>query len=459
MQYPTSFGAFKDKLYGFVNDIISKIPPSFSTCMVTDNIVEYNKTPDKSQPIGSSKAGIPKLTIQIGGRNVEVNSTPDNSIQGQIVQSNASAQDFNQRRQAGSRPARTISQETPQTQDTIAMQEYNTGSNRAPGSRIVRPFTDLSPYEGNTMVVVTPNTNTSIQPNENDGTLNYASYYKQVSVMSNVGQLYTTLAVLSKHDSTSTSNKSTVMTSGSHAKMLYQGPTPNAYTGSDHKNMPGTSSKNNNSYTYKKLSETTKGKTITETFQVPPTTQRGQGNPSDMTTKTIDIVQWPLPSNVLSTTTITPKAIVMHWTGGDSAQAAWDEYANINNHIYPEYVIGETGTIFQLAPDNIRGHHTDIADGVAIGIEMAANGPGALMGNQAILDSSLSLVQYLQATYSIPKYMIWAHYEVGLDLKNAPGYAEYNLAQYLVGTPYTDQERADHPDPGNEYMQWLRGYL
>lgn len=121
----------------------------------------------------------------------------------------------------------------------------------------------------------------------------------------------------------------------------------------------------------------------------------------------------------LTTSTITPRTIVQHWTANDSVSATWSTFAS--NAADPElgerpgtcaqFVIGRDGRIFQLTPIAFLCRHTVGLNWAAIGIEHVGTSDRQVLGTAAQMRASLRLTRWLRCRSSIPVDRVIGHAE------------------------------------------------
>jgi N-acetylmuramoyl-L-alanine amidase len=154
-----------------------------------------------------------------------------------------------------------------------------------------------------------------------------------------------------------------------------------------------------------------------------------------------------------ATTTIAPAVVVLHWTGGASADSAWNTFAPAALSGRPElgggtqlnvgahYLVDRDGTVFRLLPDTALARHTIGLNHVAIGIENVGDG-GAHPLTAAQVAANALLVRQLCAT---------------LPLRWLIGHSEYRA---LEGTPlFVERDpayRTVKPDPGAAFLEAVR---
>ncbi len=153
----------------------------------------------------------------------------------------------------------------------------------------------------------------------------------------------------------------------------------------------------------------------------------------------------------LSTTTITPQAVVVHWTAGATWESAYytflpetrgDGTVNVCSH----YIVAKDGTIFCLTEETALNRHAIGYNWCAIGIENVGGVGGREDLTQAQLQANIALIKYLHDKYPTIKY-VFGHYQQvtarasGLYIENVAGYS------------------SQKPDPGKNFMRGLRDSL
>jgi len=146
-----------------------------------------------------------------------------------------------------------------------------------------------------------------------------------------------------------------------------------------------------------------------------------------------------------------PVAIVEHFTGGTSFQAAWNAFAANGRYlgekpgVCAHFLIDTDGTIYQLADLGVRCRHTIGLDDVAIGIEHVGTSAKRVLRNAAMMRSSLRLTLWLMASERI-------------EVRDVIGHAE------SLESPYHHERHRDwacmtDDDFGHRAMRTYRGLL
>lgn len=151
---------------------------------------------------------------------------------------------------------------------------------------------------------------------------------------------------------------------------------------------------------------------------------------------------------------ITPRAIVLHWTGGPTAESAWQTFAPARLAGRPElqsggalnvsahYLIDRDGAITRLLPDDVMARHAIGLNHAAIGVENVGDGARWPL-TEAQVAANVALVRALVAVHPGITHLL-GHQEVAA-LRGQPLFLE-------LDTRYTNQK----PDPGPAFMAAVR---
>jgi N-acetylmuramoyl-L-alanine amidase len=151
---------------------------------------------------------------------------------------------------------------------------------------------------------------------------------------------------------------------------------------------------------------------------------------------------------------ITPQVIVLHWTGGPTAESAWQTFAPARLAGRPElqgggalnvsahYLIDRDGSITRLLPDDVMARHAIGLNHAAIGVENVGGGDRWPL-TEAQVTANVRLVRSLVAKHPGITHL-YGHHEVA-GLRGAPIYLE-------LDANYTNQKA----DPGPEFMAAVR---
>jgi N-acetyl-anhydromuramyl-L-alanine amidase AmpD len=121
----------------------------------------------------------------------------------------------------------------------------------------------------------------------------------------------------------------------------------------------------------------------------------------------------------ISTTTVDPRAVVIHFTANGSVEETWNTFApNVADpelHERPgtctQFVIARNGRIVQLTPVTFLCRHTVGLNWAAIGIEHVGFSDAEVLGNAAQTKASIRLVRWLRCTYDIQVRDVIGHAE------------------------------------------------
>ena len=156
-----------------------------------------------------------------------------------------------------------------------------------------------------------------------------------------------------------------------------------------------------------------------------------------------------------STTTIVPRAVVVHWTAVGTFESTYKYFYNEEFtsgidagtlNVASHFVVDRDGKIYRLTPENALNRHAIGYNWCAIGIENVGGVNGKEDLTAAQLLSNIHLIQYLHEKYPTIKY-VFGHYQQnearasGLYIENVPDYY------------------AEKIDPGKVFMRLLRENL
>lgn len=151
---------------------------------------------------------------------------------------------------------------------------------------------------------------------------------------------------------------------------------------------------------------------------------------------------------------LTPKVVVLHFTGGADWRPAWNYFAS--NAADPEFhelpgpsahfIIAKDGTIYQCVGTGVRTRHTYGLNHVAIGIEFAQECPSTaswadrqILNRPAQVNAGLRLVRWLQVKYRIPATRVIGHsmarmssYYKDLVRPNTPDHGDWQPSSVKV---------------------------
>ena len=156
-----------------------------------------------------------------------------------------------------------------------------------------------------------------------------------------------------------------------------------------------------------------------------------------------------------SATTITPRAVVVHWTAFGTCEGTYKYFYNEEFtsgvdagtlNVASHFLIDKDGTIYRLTPETALNRHAIGYNWCAIGIENVGGVNGKEDLTAAQLLANINLIRYLAEKYSTIEYVFGHMQQVeakasGLFIENIPDYF------------------AEKPDPGKIFMQLLKDYL
>ena len=154
-----------------------------------------------------------------------------------------------------------------------------------------------------------------------------------------------------------------------------------------------------------------------------------------------------------------PKMIVIHWTGGGTAQSNYNYFSparlsasddwhlqNGANNVGAHFIVDRDGTIWQLFPETFIARHCIGMNYHAIGIENVGGYDGSEDLTDTQLAANIYLVRHLRAKYTSIDLVI-GHHE----------YRQYENTEYF--TELVDGYINTKPDPGVDFMRRLRDGL
>ncbi|MDX2093125.1 MAG: peptidoglycan recognition family protein [Kofleriaceae bacterium] len=155
--------------------------------------------------------------------------------------------------------------------------------------------------------------------------------------------------------------------------------------------------------------------------------------------------------------TITPRAIVLHYTGGSSAKGTRSYFDNIRIeaerkqlaaagavNVSSHYLVDRDGTIYRLQPDTRFARHCIGLNHLAIGVENVGDGNKWPL-TDAQVTANAALVRMLAREHQITHLL--GHHEV-MGFQKHPYFVEREKAY-----------RNDKPDPGAAFMTKVRALV
>lgn len=159
---------------------------------------------------------------------------------------------------------------------------------------------------------------------------------------------------------------------------------------------------------------------------------------------------------------MTPRAVVLHWTGSGSAKGAWNTFAPATLGGRPElsgagaanvsahFVVDRTGVCWRLLPETRIARHVIGLNHCAIGVENAADGPLGGSSKSALTSAqvacNVSLVRQLVTRHPTITWLL-GHHEYR-RMEQTPLFAERDPGY-----------RTTKQDPGDGFMAAVRAEL
>jgi N-acetylmuramoyl-L-alanine amidase len=155
---------------------------------------------------------------------------------------------------------------------------------------------------------------------------------------------------------------------------------------------------------------------------------------------------------------ITPRAVVIHYTGGSSRKASFRYFDRLRIeadrkkqaaagevNVSAHFLVDRNGTIYRLVPEDWMARHCIGLNHVAIGIENVGDGKDHPL-TAAQLDADARLVRYLVARHPTITHLLGHHEHRRMETH----------AYWLELDP---DYRNRKPDPGARFMKQLRAEL
>ncbi|MGP0058618.1 MAG: N-acetylmuramoyl-L-alanine amidase, partial [Beijerinckiaceae bacterium] len=130
---------------------------------------------------------------------------------------------------------------------------------------------------------------------------------------------------------------------------------------------------------------------------------------------------------------LAPDAIILHYTGMASAEAALARLCDPSAQVSSHYLIFENGRVHQLVPETRRAWHTGTSfwagerdmNSASIGIELANGGAdfGAPPFAQAQIEAAIALCRDIIARRKMPPQRVLGHSDIAPFRKIDPGEA------------------------------------
>ena len=153
----------------------------------------------------------------------------------------------------------------------------------------------------------------------------------------------------------------------------------------------------------------------------------------------------------IATTTIEPRAVVVHWTAGPTWESAYYTFYDESRgdgtvNVSSQFIVDRDGTIYRTMPETNLARHVIGYNWCAIGIENVGGVGNVEDLTSAQLQANIELIRYLHEKYPSIEY-VFGHYQQvaarasGLYIENVPNY--YSIKE----------------DPGEIFMSGLKNAL
>ena len=144
----------------------------------------------------------------------------------------------------------------------------------------------------------------------------------------------------------------------------------------------------------------------------------------------MQIIDYPSPNFNDRPSGVTPSHIVLHFTGGASAQSALDKLTDGTNKnpVSSHYMIDEEGRIYRLVDEEKRAWHAGLGtwngdsdmNSTSIGIELSNRDRNPYTAAQLL--ALTTLCHDIQRRHKIPPQNVIGHSDLAPDRKDDPGY-------------------------------------
>ena len=155
----------------------------------------------------------------------------------------------------------------------------------------------------------------------------------------------------------------------------------------------------------------------------------------------------------MDTTTIDPRAVVVHWTAGSTFESAFNTFFDAVRgdgsgtvNVSSQFIVDRDGTIYSIMPETKLARHAIGYNWCAIGIENVGGVGNVEDLTPAQLQANIELIRYLREKYSGIEY-VFGHYQQ--DIARESGLYIEHVAGYF----------SIKPDPGKIFMQALKDAL
>lgn len=155
----------------------------------------------------------------------------------------------------------------------------------------------------------------------------------------------------------------------------------------------------------------------------------------------------------ISTTTIEPRAVVVHWTAGATWESAYytfydetrgDGSGTVN--VSSQFIVDRDGTIYRTMPETKLARHVIGYNWCAIGIENVGGVDNVEDLTAEQLQANIELIRYLREKYPAIEY-VFGHYQQ-VAARESGLYIEHVAGYYSIKS-----------DPGKIFMRGLRDAL
>jgi len=150
---------------------------------------------------------------------------------------------------------------------------------------------------------------------------------------------------------------------------------------------------------------------------------------------------------------LTPKMVVLHWTGVPSTSSTWNTFASAtlagrrdiqgagSVNVSAHFLVDTDGTIHRLLPEDAFARHCIGFNHISIGVENVGGTKGQPLTADQV-DANVRLIQDLQTRYSID--LVIGHHE-SIDFEGHPYFVERDPSY-----------RSIKQDPGTDFMEAVR---
>lgn len=150
--------------------------------------------------------------------------------------------------------------------------------------------------------------------------------------------------------------------------------------------------------------------------------------------------------------TMLPRVIVLHWTGGPSVRSAWHTFApavardrrwgpdHQRLNLAAHFIVDRDGTIFRALDETKMGRHAIGLNHLSVGVENVGDHRNPL--TRAQIDANVALVRYLAETYPITHLIAHSEYR---RMEEHPYFEEID-----------PRHRTRRDDPGVAFMEAVR---